>query len=661
MKKLFTIGIFLAMLIGIGSNVMAATFTSRLSSIAGVSTARGYSVGLWGARATWYDLTGVTDTTTLALPTYNDDVIIPATDSVFLGAAAYSRNLTVNGTLCMNSGAMYINGDLTVNSTGIFSIKSSAYCKNVNNYGKIWAWSTNYNTARAFCVGYTNQGTSATTIASADSITIYNDGIIGGSRDIAAAGGNGCGFYVYYSNQAKALNITGTAGSMPNRTFNAGGLVPGNSVSGTATSTAATQNFNLYIRNGQSLAFFVSASPSITSLQNGDVFTGYTRTCTIEQGASMYVATSFHCKAAAPTASQGAMVYNIFGTLDLGTYNRSKNEFDLYTSAGSSSVSVNVKNGGALVFGKVIGFVQSASGQTTALNPETGSTVKFGYTASAPTITTTVAAVATPSIFPVSYSNLGITTGTFSVTLPAGLNYKVGNALTLTTGNLILGTSSLKAGSISGGSSTSYVVTNSTGVLTQNALTTGTLFPIGTATAYAPVMVTPAANDTVSATVTATATGTFAGYAVNANEWTLTPQVATTATLAFTPATATNTTAPAIFSGAGYAAKTDATLTGSTYSASGVNLDAAATIFATGGTTPATAIASNTTSNLLIYSKNNSLVVRNAKVGDVVSVYGISGLKVASSVVKGENTTMTLTPGVYIVKTGSTVQKVSVL
>ncbi|MFT3751533.1 MAG: hypothetical protein QM800_01155 [Paludibacter sp.] len=194
----------------------------------------------------------------------------------------------------------------------------------------------------------------------------------------------------------------------------------------------------------------------------------------------------------------------------------------------------------------------------------------------------------------------------------------------------------------------------------QNAVTTGTLFPIGTATGYAPVTVTPTANDTVSASVSSTATGTFTGYAVNANEWTLTPQIATTATLAFTPTTATNTTSPAIFSGTGYAAKTDATLTGSTYTASGISLAAAATVFATGGSTVATAVESNTLSNLLIYAANNSLVVLNAKVGDQITVYGVSGLKVATAVVKGNKTAMTLMPGIYIVKTGSTVQKVSV-
>jgi len=33
---------------------------------------------------------------------------------------------------------------------------------------------------------------------------------------------------------------------------------------------------------------------------------------------------------------------------------------------------------------------------------------------------------------------------------------------------------------------------------------------------------------------------------------------------------------------------------------------------------------------------------------------------VASSVVSGDNTTLTLTPGIYIVKAGTTVQKVSI-
>ncbi len=657
MKKIFTLGVFLVFLLGIGSNVSAATFTSRLSGISDVPTARGYRIGAWNAKSTWYDPT-IVDTTTVSLPTYTDDVVVSEGDSIYLGATSYAQNLSVSGTLCMYNGGMYVNGDLTVNSAGIFSIKSNAYVKNIYNYGKIWAYNTNYNSAKILCVGYTNSGTSGTTVASTDDITILNDGVIGGQRADAAAGRNGCGFWIEYSNQAKSLTIKHSDNVTSGYTFNAGGIFPAWSPSGVATSTAATQDFNLYIK--ESVALFVSASPGIFSLQNGDTFTGYNRNCTIDAGDTVYVANSFHTRGSAPSASQGAMTYDVYGCIDLATYNRSKNEFDLYASANSSSVTANVKNGGSIIFGKTIGIVQSATGQTTALNAETGSTVKFGYTLAAPTITTTVNAVVTPSLFPASYYNLGFATSSYNTTLPAGLNYTVSNELSLTSGKVVLGTSNLAPASIVGGSATSYIVADGTGVLTQTASTSGTLFPIGTATGYAPVTVTPASDDIISANVSATASGTFAGYSINANEWTLTPQTATTATLAFTPTAADNTTSPAVFSGVGYADKTDATLSGSTYTVSGVSLAAAATPFATGGTTVATGIVSSATNNLTIYGANKSLVIRNAKAGDNVSVYGLTGSKVMSSVLDADNTTIAVMPGTYIVKVGSEIQKVIV-
>jgi hypothetical protein len=646
MKKLFTLGIFLAMIIGIGSNVEATPFASRLNGITNVPTARNYRIGAWNAKSTWYDPT-IVDTASVALPTYNDDVTISAGDSIYLNTAGYCKNLTVTGTVCMYNGATYINGDLSVTATGIYSIKSNAYCKNIYNAGKIWAYSTNYNSAKVLCVGYTNSGSSTTTIASSDSITIVNDGIIGGQRSIAAAGGSGCGFWVEYSNQAKALTIKHSDNVTSGYTFNAGGLFPALSPSGVATSTASTQKFNMYIR--ESIALFVTASPGIFSLQNGDTFTNLPRTCTIDAGDTVFCAGRFHTAASAPGVTQGAMTYNIYGSLDLATYNRSKNEVDLYTSANSDSVIVNIKNGGSLFLGKTININQSAVGQTTAINAESGSLVKFGYTSSAPTITLT------NSTFPASLYNLEIATGTNNVTLPASLRVK--KTLTLTSGKVALGNYNLTAASLTGGSTTSYAITSGTGALTLNAATSGTLFPIGTATGYAPVTITPASNDTVSASVSATTTGTFTNYGINANEWTLTPQAATTATMAFAPTTATNISFPAIFSGSVNYTKTDAALSSGTYSATGISLPASATLFATGGST-ATAVKSSINSSLLVYADNNSLVVRNAKVGDVVSVYGVSGLKVASSVVKDENTTMTLKPGVYFVKAGSSVQKV---
>jgi hypothetical protein len=637
-----------------------ATFTSRLSAISGVPVSTqttasnsGLRIGAWNAKSTWYD-PAVVDTSTVSLPTILDDVTISAGDSIYVNAASYCHTLSLNGVLCTSNNVMNVNGNLTVNPTGIFSVIKQVYTKNTYNYGKIWAsGKTNSNTTTtvALYVGYTCTGTTAA--ASTDSCTILNDGVLGWYRAAAAGGtAKGCGVFIYYPNIAKAVNITHTPG-VTNYAFTALTILPV-AISGSTPS----QDLNLYFN--ESVAFVAAGSGQPFSLHANDAFPiTLKRTCTIAAGDTVFVAGYFH-KNSAPSVVQGQMIYNIYGCLDLGSYRQTKNEFDIYTLAGNGGVTVNIGDGtqpnaGTLVLGAAVNLNAVSAGMI-VINPRTYSTLKFGYKA-APTIACTVAGVADNSLFPSSLYNLTIN-NTGGVTLPAGLNVNVSSALTLSLGNLTLGTTNLTAGSISGGSATSYIVTNGTGKITQTATTSGTLFPIGVAAAYAPVTITPASNDMVSASVSATTTGTFAGYAVNANEWTLTPQVATTAALAFTPATATNTTAPAIFSGAGYAAKTDATLTGSTYSATGINLDALATIFATGGTTPATAIATGTANDLLIYAANKSLFIKNAKLGDLVTVYGINGSKVAASVVKDNNTTMILNSGLYIVKTGSTVQKV---
>jgi hypothetical protein len=670
MKKHFTFGIFLFLLLGIGSNVEATTFTSRLSAITGVPTSTqttssnvGLRIGAWNAKSTWYD-PAVVDTNTVSNPSVTDDVTISAGDSVYVNVASYCKTLNVTGVVCTNNGILNVNGDATVgskgSSIGILSVIKQVYCKNIYNYGKTWAsGKTNSSTTTtvALYVGYTCTGATAT--ASTDSCTILNDGIIGWYRSPSFATTNtpkGSGLFVYYPNIAKAVNITHSAGVNSGYVFTTLGIQPV-----FTSAIAQSQDFNLYIN--ESVALVTASSSIVFSLYNTTetLASTYKRTCTIASGDTMFIAG--YLKNTTPTVAQGPIFYNIYGCLDMGSYRQTKNEFDIFTSATlSSPVTINIGDGtqanaGTLVFGLTTTLSGGAANQI-IFNQRQYSTVKFGYK-SAPVITCTVGGTADNTVFPNSFYNL-IVSNTGGVTLPSSININVSNALTLSLGNLTLGTTNLTAGSILGGSATSYIVTNGTGTLTQTAAIAGTLFPIGTATSYAPVTIAPASNDLVSASVSAATTGSYTGYAINANEWTLTPQVATTATLAFTPTTASNTTSPVIFSGSGYAAKADATLTGSTYSASGFSLGTTATIFATGGTTPQTALKSTTNNDLLVYADNNSLVVKNAKVGDVVSVYGVSGLKVASSVVKGENTTMTLKSGIYIVKTDSIVQKVIV-
>jgi len=227
MKNIFTFGIFLSLLFGIGNNVSGAQFTANT----------GIKPGAWNSRLTWYP--AGTDTTVVAnfpLPTYLDDVTIPAGDSIYLGATTFCGNINLSGTLCMYNGSLYANGDITVNTGGILSLKSNVYCKNLYNAGKVWAYNTNYNSAKILGIGFTNTGTTATTIASTDSITIVNDGIIGGLRSDAAAGKNGCGIWVTYSNRAKALNIKHSANVTSGFTFNVGGIYPAWNPSGLVAS-----------------------------------------------------------------------------------------------------------------------------------------------------------------------------------------------------------------------------------------------------------------------------------------------------------------------------------------------------------------------------------------------------------------------------------------
>jgi len=685
MKKIFTFGIFLTLILGIGNNVSATIIKSAGTGIAGLD---------WSNGLAWAGGTVPTSANT-------DSVQIVAGDSITVNTAIQScPTLIVNGVVNTNGFALYVNGNAVVNSGGILSIVKQVYCKNIYNYGKTWApgkTNSNATTTVALYVGYTCSGTTAT--ASTDSCTILNDGIIGWYRIPAIATTNtpkGCGLFVYYANTVKALNITHSPGVTSGYVFTVVQLAPISTAS-----SLQTQDLNLYIN--ESIAFVPTSSGLPFGLISNDVFTNK-RTCTIAAGDTVFVAGYFH-KNSAPS-SVGPMVYNIYGCLDMASYRQSKNEFDIFATANSVTINVGdgtLANAGTLILGATINMSAGTAGQI-IFNPKQYSTVKFNYKA-APVIALTNF---TLSAYNLSVNSFGVPTtigatsvagnltlagalpntvtlnGTAAQTItggaqtvtgltlnnPAGASLasalNISGALTLTAGNLTLGNSNLSAGSVSGGSATNYVVTNGTGTLSQTASSTlGTLFPIGTTTGYAPATITPAADGIIAANVSATPTGAFTGYDINLNEWTLTPATATTATLAFTPTSAANTTSPvAIFSGAvvsgNYSTATTATLSGSTYSASGIALAASATPFATGGTTPATAIDSKTNDNLLIYATNNSLVVKNAKVGELVNVYGVSGSKVSSTVVKGNNTTMSLLPGIYIVKAGLTVQKVSV-
>jgi hypothetical protein len=669
MKNIFTYGIFLFFLLGIGNNVSANLVKSAGTSIAGLD---------WTNTAAW--ALGVA-------PTPTDSVQIMGTDSISISSEVGCVSLQVDGTVLVG-GKLHVNGGILVNASATFDLNTaSMYCLNITNKGRFWAkgYTGSSSSPRGIYLGcgFTVTGSVYTLTYPVGDYSIVNDGRFGDFRTRAFANSvAGSGISVFYNGFSNSVTIGPSTTSTTPIAFNISQILP---ISGQTTANSLALNIN------ESIGLAKYSSSPCFSLENGENFTG-TRTCNIAALDTVYIAGSFHVRGSAPSPSvgQGNMIYNVNGILDfaVGTSNTT-NELDLFTSALSPYVALNINSGGTLILGKALKLVASAAtGQTILFNPAAGSTVIFGQ----PTgLTTATPITITNTSLPSSFDNfiinniLGVAvtmSGTAAQTFVGGntpisgliisnstpgsvsltSSLRVRNVLALTSGNITLGSSNLIAGSISGGSATSYVVTSGTGVLSTNATTLGTLFPIGTTAGYAPATITPASNDTVSAQVSATPTGAYTGYTINANEWTLTPQIATTATLGLMPTATINTAAPIIFSGilaGSYTTTTSATLTSGTYTASGITLPASATPVATGGS-PVTAIQSNTNNNLLIYSTKNSLVVRNATVGDLVTVYGVSGIRVASSVVKSDNTTVTLTPGIYIVKAGSTIQKVSV-
>jgi hypothetical protein len=124
--------------------------------------------------------------------------------------------------------------------------------------------------------------------------------------------------------------------------------------------------------------------------------------------------------------------------------------------------------------------------------------------------------------------NASVTLGT-----PVTLNATTG-ILNLTSGKIILGTNNLTTGAtlITGGNSTSYVVTNGAGKLIQpHAATVAKTYPVGVST-YDPVMLTPVEAITFSVAVKDAISNTLSNRAGNTaliinREWDIKPEVGT--------------------------------------------------------------------------------------------------------------------------------------
>ncbi len=156
----------------------------------------------------------------------------------------------------------------------------------------------------------------------------------------------------------------------------------------------------------------------------------------------------------------GLTAYN--NTLDLNGFNLSAESLIVYLAT-SASAPNNVKNN----------KVKASGVETLTLNSAATSIVYFDLTT------------------PGTTNKLGtLTQNSASNSLTLGTAATVGT-LNLTAGKITLGTNDLTVDAITGGSSTAYVVTNSTGVLKRTATgSSAALFPIGTTADYLPVTIT---------------------------------------------------------------------------------------------------------------------------------------------------------------------------
>jgi len=197
---------------------------------------------------------------------------------------------------------------------------------------------------------------------------------------------------------------------------------------------------------------------------------------------------------------------------------------NLNTSVISGSGDVTVSNGAIIT-----------SAALTGLNGNITNSGTKSLSTAASYIFNGAAAQVTGALLPATVNALTINNA-FGVALSSSTAI-VGGALTLTSGKLQLGSSTLSTSSIVGASSANYIITDGTGGVKLNNVATGSnVFPIGTsATSYNPVTIN---NSGTANNITVSVKNTFDNAVPSATQvvnkqWTITPD-ATGANIAAT-------------------------------------------------------------------------------------------------------------------------------
>ncbi|WP_243348118.1 beta strand repeat-containing protein [Parabacteroides sp. FAFU027] len=608
--RIFTLVVVCAAFWGINTNAFAQASGEYIA----------IADGDYNTVATWGISDGAGGTTAATvLPAITNNVWIPVGRSLTIttSTVGLAKDLHIAGTLTLGASttsgqSVKANGNLTIESTGILT-------------------STTAN------AGYVSSVTVGSGINSSSSTcTIQVDGQFGSSSATTTAGS---GIRLFCDAGYTTL-VTGS-GKFNIARFQ---IVSGN---------ARTQN--IVIDMDAAILNNASATPtlSIVSGTNGAV----AKTLTINAGKTVTFSNSGNALlhgqtgTAYPTGTGGNITYDIQGTLNTGTGGGLWLNTTSNTSSSTQALTLRIGAAGKLILGgKINTDVSQPATQSIVYDFAAGSTVEYSGA-------TAVTFTGTNQKYMTVFSNL-IMNNTGGVTLPVATTT---NNLTLTAGTISLGANNLNVSTaISGGSSSSYVVTDGAGVLnTPAAASATTVFPIGpSTTAYAPASVNPATATTFAARVSASHAGAApSGYSLNAEEWKLTPTAASSTVVSLTPTTATYNVGTVIFhwNGTSYDVIADTynngvyTATTSTFSNS----------FATGGS-GTTGVKSIQNESVLVYSANGKVIIANANIGDVITVYTVSGSKVIVLTASSSQMSIELPNGLYIVNAGGKSVKVYV-
>lgn len=522
-------------------------------------------------------------------------------------------------------------------------------------------------------------GSGGTLITSAASGT--NNVVISGTLAIQAnanyqLGGTSSNFGTAWTNvtldNASTVEFTGSQTSMPIST--SGTITFGNLVWSASTVSLCTSSATLILVVNGNLTINKTASTSGKIRGATTNFAG-TATHTVYGDLIMNNSSaSNHCLSLINSApSPGSVTFDVKGNVYLNS-----GRITMLESSGSTNPTAILNIGGNLTIGSaaILQYGSNAANAGTSTinvkgniinnNTSTSSTgagiIKNSGGGGSFTINMngTVAQLWT-GLFPVTFTS---TTSNININNSNGVilntSNTVGNTLTLSSGKLSIGANNLiipTTAVLSGGSSSSYIITDGVGKLTLNATAaTPKLFPIGaSASSYDPVTVTPTSASDFTVGVSSTLSGSPAyGVRYNAKEWSIASSAPSATVVALTPSSVVESSDPLIgvYNNSAYS-NTAATLSGSTFSTTVSTFGS----FVTGSnviTTDIAAIGGKTT----VAASHNQITVQNTKAGDTIAIYTINGQLVKKLTVVGIQNSYTFPSGIYLVKVNNTTTKI---